>query len=131
MNARSAIRDTVLPLGGGPHGKSPLFVKAGTAVGYSPYGLHRRADIYGSDAEEFRPERWETLRVGWEYIPFNGGPRICLGQQYALTEAGYVMARLAQTFARVESRDETGVWVEQLSMTCCSGNGVKIGFFGE
>ena len=130
MNARMAIRDTVLPLGGGPDCKSPLFIPKGWQVGYSPYTLHRRADIYGPDAEEFRPERWETLRVGWEYLPFNGGPRICLGQQYALAEAGYVICRLAQTFARLESRDETGEWVEALTLTCCSGNGVKIGVFG-
>ena len=129
MNLRLAIRDTILPLGGGPDSKSPLFIPKGWSVGYSPYTLHRRPDYYGPDAEEFLPERWETLRVGWEYLPFNGGPRICLGQQYALTEAGYVMCRLAQTFARVESRDETGEWVEGLTITCCSGNGVKVGVF--
>jgi cytochrome P450 len=129
MNMRLAIRDTVLPLGGGPDCKSPLFIPKGWSVGYSPYTMHRRPDLYGPDSEEFRPERWETLRVGWEYLPFNGGPRICLGQQYALTEAGYVLCRLAQTFKRVESRDETGVWVEGLTLTCCSGNGVKVGLF--
>lgn len=127
VNSRLAIRDTILPLGGGHDGKSPLFIPEGTIVGFSPYTMHRRPDIYGPDADEFRPERWDTLRVGWEYLPFNGGPRICLGQQYALTEASYVLCRLAQTFAKVESRDETGVWVEGLSLTVCSGNGVKIG----
>ena len=30
--------------------------------------MHRRKDYYGEDADEFRPERWETLRPGWEYI---------------------------------------------------------------
>merc|ERR1711939_327562 len=49
--------------------------------------------------------RWEHLRPGWEYLPFNGGPRICLGQQYALTEAGYVTSRLCQEFSKIESRD--------------------------
>ena len=43
--------------------------------------MHRREDLYGSDAAEFRPERWETIRPGWEYLPFNGGPRICLGRK--------------------------------------------------
>lgn len=61
-NAREAIRDTVLPVGGGPGGKSPVFVTKGTIVRYFPWALHRRQDTYGRDADEFRPERWETLR---------------------------------------------------------------------
>ena len=80
-------------------------------MAYSTYSMHRRQDYYGADSEEFRPERWETLRPGWEYLPFNGGPRICLGQQYALTEAGYVTVRLIQEFKGLESRDPE-VWSE-------------------
>ncbi|KAF1948000.1 cytochrome P450 52A12 [Clathrospora elynae] len=124
-NSRYAIRDTVLPLGGGPDGKQPLFVPKGTTVGYSPYTMHRRHDLYGPDADEYKPERWETLRPGWEYLPFNGGPRICLGQQYALTEASYVTVRLVQEFKTMESRD-AGEWQEGLTLTCCSLNGVKV-----
>lgn len=94
--------------------------------------MHRRHDIYGADADEFKPERWETLRPGWEYLPFNGGPRICLGQQYALTEASFVTVRLVQEFARMESRDSNGgVWVEGLTLTVCSKNGVKVGMYAN
>lgn len=87
--------------------------------------MHREERFYGSDSLEFRPERWEKLRTGWEYLPFNGGPRICLGQQYALTEAGYVTARLAQSFAKLESRDP-GPWIEQVALTVASKNGCKV-----
>lgn len=125
-NARLAVRDTVLPRGGGPDGQQPLFVPKGTMVGYSIYTMHRRKDIYGPDADEYRPERWENLRPGWEYLPFNGGPRICLGQQYALTEAGYVTVRLVQEFSKIESRDPEP-WKEGLTLTCCSLNGTKVG----
>ncbi|KAF1842622.1 cytochrome P450 52A12 [Cucurbitaria berberidis CBS 394.84] len=125
-NTRFAIRDTVLPLGGGPDGKHPLFVPKGTTVGYSPYVMHRRKDLYGPDADEYKPERWETLRPGWEYLPFNGGPRICLGQQYALTEASYVTVRLVQEFKEMESRDPEP-WIESLTLTLCSLNGTKVG----
>jgi cytochrome P450 len=118
------VTDTVLPLGGGPDGKSPLFVPKGTLVVYTPYAMHRRKDYYGEDADEFRPERWEALRPGWEYLPFNGGPRICLGQQYALTEASYVTVRLCQEFKEILSRDNEP-WKENLTLTCCSKNGVK------
>lgn len=61
--SRVAIRDTVLPRGGGPDEKSPTMVKKGDLVQWSSYVLHRRTDIYGEDADQFRPERWEKLRV--------------------------------------------------------------------
>lgn len=61
-NGRMAIKDTTLPVGGGPDGKSPIFIKKGQIVMYHVYVMHRRKDLYGEDAEEFKPERWETLR---------------------------------------------------------------------
>ncbi|RMD45053.1 hypothetical protein DV735_g234, partial [Chaetothyriales sp. CBS 134920] len=69
--------------------------------------MHRRTDIYGNDANEFRPERWEDgrLQPRLGYLPFNGGPRICIGQRYALTEAAYVLVRVVQQFAARESAD--------------------------
>jgi len=76
-NERLAVADTVLPLGGGPDGTAPLLVRKGTIISYVPYVMHRRKDFFGEDADEFKPERWEHLRPGWEYLPFNGGPRIC------------------------------------------------------
>ncbi|KAM4054363.1 cytochrome p450 [Hirsutella rhossiliensis] len=105
-NMRTASRDMILPRGGGPDGKSPLFVPKGTECRYSTYSLQRRKDIYGEDAEEFRPERWETLRTSWEYVPFSGGPRICIGQQFALTMMSYLTARFFQVFDKMEGGDE-------------------------
>lgn len=66
-NERLAICDTVLPVGGGSHGRSPVFVAKGTIVAYNVYAMHRRKDSFGPDAEEFRPERWENrgLRPQW------------------------------------------------------------------
>lgn len=115
----------MLPLGGGPDGRSPMLVPAGTVIGYSPWSMHRDERWYGPDAAEYRPERWEKLRPGWEYLPFNGGPRICLGQQYALTEASYATVRLAQQFGKLESRDD-GPWKEGLTLTMASKNGCKV-----
>ena len=127
-NSRQAIRDTVLPIGGGKDGRSPIFVPEGQVVSYSPWSMHRREDFYGPDALEFKPERWETLRPGWEYLPFNGGPRICVGQQYALLEASYTTIRLMQTFSRIESRDNEP-WREWLTITLASGTGCKVGLY--
>lgn len=77
-------------MGGGKDGLSPILVRKGEAVGYCVYSMHRRRDLYGEDAEAFRPERWEddpaegpNLRnIGWGYIPFNAGPRACLGRMF-------------------------------------------------
>ncbi|KAL2845532.1 cytochrome P450 [Aspergillus pseudodeflectus] len=125
LNGRTCTRDTILPTGGGPDGRSPVHVSKGTFVIYSTFAMHRLEDSFGPAVDEFRPERWEALRPGWEYLPFNGGPRICLGQQYALTEAAYVTARLAQRFSVLESRDE-GPWEEKLALTLCSWNGCMV-----
>ncbi|TGO72423.1 hypothetical protein BELL_0456g00040 [Botrytis elliptica] len=127
-SSRVAIRDTVLPRGGGPDETSPVMVKKGTLVQYSSYGLHRRKDIYGEDADQFRPERWEKLRAGWEYIAFSGGPRICIGQQFALTEASYTTIRLLQTFSRMEARDQKP-FTEWLTLTLSNKWGCQVGLF--
>lgn len=56
--------------------------------------MQRRTDIFGPDVAEFKPERWDSWSPkAWRYIPFNGGPRICIGQQFALTEMGYILCR--------------------------------------
>lgn len=122
-----AIRDTVLPLGGGPNGLQPVFVPKGTHASYNLYAMHRRKDIYGPDADNFRPERWldGTLQPRWGFLPFNGGPRICIGQRFALTEAEYVLVRMVQEFRTLESQD-AGPWEESLALTLCSRNGTKV-----
>ena len=88
MNRRVATRNTTLPLGGGADGQSPIFVKKGQQVEFSVHVMQRRRDLWGQDADEFKPERWLGRKAGWDYLPFNGGPRICIGRksQSPLTE---------------------------------------------
>ena len=79
------MKTTLLPHGGGPDRCSPVLLKRGTGVGYSVYHMHRRRDLYGDDAADFRPERWDendlANTIGWGFMPFHGGPRICLGSE--------------------------------------------------
>lgn len=88
FNVRLALKDTTLPRGGGPDGLSPVGVLKDTPIGYSTLVMQRRADLTpphklasGQVAEvlDFCPDRWETWQPKpWTYIPFNGGPRVCL-----------------------------------------------------
>ena len=110
FNVRLALKDTTLPRGGGPDGMQPFAVLKDTPVGYSPLVMQRRADLYPpSDdpnmaVENFYPERWGVWQPKpWQYIPFNGGPRLCVGQQFALTNMGYTIVRILQRFDRLES----------------------------
>ena len=92
VNTRTALRTTMLPTGGGPNRTSPVLIPKGTAVAYSVYTMHRRPDLYGMDAELYRPERWDEdmplnhneTYAKWGYLPYNGGPRICLGSKRPL-----------------------------------------------
>ena len=83
MNERIALRDTTLPRGGGDDGMSPIFVRKGIQVLIPAYAMQHRKDIWGEDVEDFRPERWEGHKPGWEWIPFGGGPRKCLGRKFS------------------------------------------------
>jgi cytochrome P450 len=79
------LKAITLPSGGGPDGKSPILIRKGGDIIYSLYSMHRRKDLYGADADAFRPERWENKQLdsvenSFGYIPFHGGPRICPGR---------------------------------------------------
>lgn len=125
QSTRMALNDTVLPRGGGEDGTSPILVKKGWSVVYNPFALHRRTDVYGEDAEEFKPERWDTLRQNWHYLPFGGGPRICPAQQLALTEASYSLFRLLLLFKENRSCDDRP-WTEGIKLTVRNKNGTKL-----
>lgn len=128
VNYRFANKHTTLPRGGGEDGNSPVFVAKGECVGYLVSSTHRNPKYYGKDAHDFKPERWEdkNLKPGWAYLPFNGGPRICLGQQFAITEASYIIARLVQQFPNIADHDpEVDTYpprmVSQLTNTLAAG----------
>lgn len=117
FNVRFALSDTTLPSGGGSNGDLPLPILKGDGVIYSTLAMQRRADLYPPESEKFAdpaifsPERWESWQPkAWQYIPFNGGPRICIGQNFALAEIGYTIVRIMQRHDRVEY---VGQWEDQ------------------
>jgi cytochrome P450 len=129
-------------VGGGPDGLSKIYVRKGQVVAYHYHVTHRRKDLFGGDADEFVPERWEKLRPRWAFLPFGGGPRVCIGrksqtacflgikltaaaEQQALTEVSYTIFRLAQAFRGIETLDVDD-WNERISITCTVANGVRV-----
>jgi cytochrome P450 family 135 len=78
---------------------------AGVHIGPSIYLLHRRPDLY-SDPLAFRPERFLERSYGtYEWIPFGGGVRRCLGASFALFEMRVVLSTLLE---RVELQPARG-----------------------
>jgi cytochrome P450 monooxygenase len=125
---RVAIRDTVLPVGGGPDQKSPVFVSRGTPVVLGIWSMNHDKDIWGDDVDDFKPERWIGRKPLWDFVPFLGGPRICPAQQQVLTHSIYVLVRLTRKFAEMENCDPVFEYIEEFTLGFSSRNGVKVAF---
>jgi cytochrome P450 monooxygenase len=122
------INDTTLPVGGGPDGKSPIFIQKGDVVQVNKSVMHRDKDVWGEDAEEFKPERWENLRPMWNFVPFGGGPRRCPAQMLVTVEASYVIARIMQRYKTIENRDPNP-YIPVMRVGPSSKHGVKTALF--
>ncbi|KAI1275908.1 cytochrome P450 [Xylaria sp. FL0933] len=74
------------------------YFPAGTVLSVPTYTIHHSKEIWGQDADEFRPERWEkaTPRQRNAFIPFSHGPRSCVGRNVAEME----MKMIAATWLR-------------------------------
>ena len=72
---------------------------ANSLIIISPYVVHRRADLW-PEADSFSPERFlaPAERPRFAYLPFGGGPRLCIGQSFALAEGALVLATVAQRY---------------------------------
>ncbi|KAK0481273.1 cytochrome P450 [Armillaria novae-zelandiae] len=91
INSRSSKVTTTLP----NKGRAPYYVRKDTMVAYSVFLMHRRTNLWGPDALEFDPDRFLDGRLHenltpnpFIFVPFNAGPRICLGQQVGAISFG-------------------------------------------
>ncbi|KAI5784947.1 cytochrome P450 [Pyronema domesticum] len=133
INTRTPIRDSVLPFGGGKYGEAPFQVNKGERIVLSSFALHGNTTIYGKASREFRPERWledDSLRgIGWAYLPFGGGPRICPGQKMALITASFVIVRMLQQFENIAGdgrKQEEILYEVKILMTIAGGFKIKL-----
>ncbi|KAG6988843.1 cytochrome P450 52A13 [Physcia stellaris] len=136
INLRTSLRDTTLPTGGGSDGLQPVGVLKDTIIVYSALYMQRRADLYPPPSSQFpdvltySPERWENWTPKtWNYIPFNRGPRICIGRQFALTQMGYTITRILQRFERIDVRWRDGEQKIKCDVVISPAHGVKVGFW--
>jgi cytochrome P450 len=92
LNARHVTADTTL---GGYQ------IERGTDLFISPYVMHHLARYYDAPAE-FRPERFtrefEDALPRFAYMPFGGGPRICIGNSFAMMEAQLLLATISSQY---------------------------------
>ncbi|GMR60210.1 hypothetical protein PMAYCL1PPCAC_30405 [Pristionchus mayeri] len=76
-------------------------IPAGSEVFLSPMLLHHNPDVYANDWE-FDPDRFSpentSARNHYDYLPFSGGPRNCIGQKFALMEIKVVSAIILHSF---------------------------------
>lgn len=117
--------------------------------GFEAFGLtldtvHRDSTLWGDDANEFNPDRWQSdgMPVKGSYFPFSYGPRnclgvirsnfcfvnestnICSGQELAILE---ITLTLATLFRRYDLQLDDGYQMDYLSsFTLCARDGLKI-----
>jgi cytochrome P450 len=76
-------------------------VPRGTTILMSPWVVQRDPRFYEAP-EAYRPERWQSEAVRampkFAYFPFGGGPRICIGNNFAMMEMVLVVATMVQRF---------------------------------
>ncbi|KAH6621104.1 cytochrome P450 [Chaetomium sp. MPI-SDFR-AT-0129] len=150
-NLRAALQDTTLP---GREGQPDIGVLKGDIVVYSTLAMQRRRDLYPeewatakveekgrglavdeevgglADPGVFCPERWERWTPkAWTYVPFNGGPRICVGQNFAMTEMAFTLVRLLQKYERLEYRGDWHGQFHKAEIVGAPGHGVPVAFF--
>jgi len=115
---RRAIRDVRI---------GEVHVPAGSIVVVSPWLLHHDARWW-HEPEAFSPERWATddtsERPRLAYVPFGGGPRLCVGEPFAWMEGVLLLVTIAQ---RWRLRLASGARVEpQAVVTLRPRNGLPM-----
>jgi cytochrome P450 len=92
LNSRVAAEETQV---------GPYVIPQGDRLFISPYVMHRLSRYWDKpeqfDPGRFAPEREKDLSR-YVYMPFGGGPRVCIGNSFALMEAHLIVAALAQRF---------------------------------
>ncbi len=120
LNARQANED--IEIGG------YLFPKSKT-VFIAPYANHHNPR-YFENPEHFDPERFtddkEKLLPRYAYMPFGGGPRVCIGNSFAMMEAKLILATIAKRYHFSPVADQKLEPQAQITLSNKGGMRVKV-----
>lgn len=94
MTIRGTTKETKLGI---------MTIPSGVHLALAMIHIHHDRKLWGEDVTEFRPERFSdgvsSATKGKGFFPFSGGPRVCIGQNFAMTEAKAAMAMILRRFS--------------------------------
>ncbi|KAL8661661.1 MAG: hypothetical protein Q9168_008363 [Polycauliona sp. 1 TL-2023] len=98
VTIRVAVRDTTI---------CGQYIPEGTTLMIPPWAVNGNTELWGSDAAEFKPERWqrstdghsiESVSTNYQFLTFLHGPRSCIGQTFAMGEFQCLVAAWVGAF---------------------------------
>ncbi|XVF44553.1 hypothetical protein PTKIN_Ptkin02bG0133800 [Pterospermum kingtungense] len=121
VDHKEVVEDDVFPDG--------TVLKKGTKVIYAIYAMGRMEAIWGKDCREYKPERW--LRDGrymsesaYKFTAFNGGPRLCLGKDFAYYQMKFAAASIIYRYSVKVVKDHP--IAPKLALTMYMKHGLKV-----
>lgn len=122
VDHKEVVEDDIFPDG--------TVLKKGTKVVYAIYAMGRMEAIWGKDCREFKPERWLgrdgrfMSESAYKFTAFNGGPRLCLGKDFAYYQMKFTAASIILRY-RVEVGKNHPV-IPKLALTMYMKHGLKV-----
>ncbi|XP_076882607.1 cytochrome P450 86B1-like [Bidens hawaiensis] len=120
VDHKEVVEDDVFPDG--------TVLKKGTKVVYAIYAMGRMEAIWGKDCRQFRPERWLRDKrfmseSAYKFTAFNGGPRLCLGKDFAYYQMKFVAASILYRYKVVAENHPVE---PKLALTMYMKHGLKV-----
>lgn len=110
---------------------SGLVVPKGVILVVDLFNLHRKKDIWGADADEFKPERFlpenASKRHSHSFLPFSQGPRDCIGKYYAMLAIRSALAKFLRNYkVTTDLKYEKLKLQADITLKICQNLNVKI-----